>query len=659
MSGAPPALAECDSFPKLLWRNAAVRGARPAIREKDFGIWQTWTWAEVLDEVRALACGLAALGLRRGDKLAIIGDNRPQLYWSMVAAQAIGAVPVPMYQDAVAAELGYVMGHAEARFAVAEDQEQVDKLLEIKDACPCLEAIVFDDVRGMRNYRQPFLHGLAALQETGRAYHAENPGFFDAEAAKGDGGDVAIILYTSGTTGNPKGVVLTFDNVIVTARNAVAQDALTDADEVVSYLPMAWVGDHVFSLGQCYVAGFCVNCPESGATVMHDIREVGPTFFFAPPRIFENILTQVMIRMEDAGRIKRWLFRYFMAVARRAGPAILDRRPVGFGDRLLYALGSLLVYGPLKNTLGFSRTRLAYTAGEAIGPDIFDFYRSLGMNLKQLYGQTEASVFITMQPDGAIKRDTVGPPAPGVEIKISDDGEVLFRGPGVFREYYKNAEATAATKTGDGWVRTGDAGFLDNDGHLKIVDRASDVGRLNDGTLFAPKYLENKLKFFPHIREAVVFGNARDTVVCFVCTDLEAVGNWAERRGIAYASHQELAANPDVYDLIQGEIAEVNRDLARDAQLAGSRIHRFLILHKELDADDGELTRTRKVRRGFVTEKYRPLVEALYSDASHAAIEAEVTYEDGRKGAMRADLAIRDLDVTPTPGAAVALKLAS
>ena len=660
MSGG---LAEGDSFPKLLISNAALRAARPAMREKEFGIWQSWTWAEVLDEVRSLACGLAAAGLKRGDKLAIIGDNRPQLYWSMVAAQAIGAVPVPMYQDSMAEELTYVLTHSEARFAIVEDQEQVDKLFEIrrsqeKAGEAYIEKIFHKDSRGLRGNKQDSLLSIADLQAAGRAYDAENPEFFATEVAKGNGGDIAIILYTSGTTGQPKGVMLSFDNIIITARNSVEQDGLTDTDDVVAYLPMAWVGDNVFSLGQCYVAGFCVSCPESTATVMLDIREIGPTYFFAPPRIFENILTQVMIRMEDASAIKRRMFKFFMALARRVGPAILDGKPVAFLDRLGYAAGRVLVYGPLMNTLGFSRIRLAYTAGEAIGPDIFDFYRSLGMNLKQLYGMPEGAVFVTTQPNGEVKADTVGKPSPGVENRIADSGEVIFRGPGVFLEYYKNPQATAEVKTTDGWYSTGDAGFFDDDGHLKIIDRAADVGKLNDGTLYAPKYLENKLKYFPHIQEAVAFGDRRDEAVVFINIDLEAVGSWAERLGITYGSYRELAAEPRVYDLIAGEIAEVNRDLANDAQLAGSQIHRFLILHKELDADDGEMTRTRKVRRGFVADKYAVLVEALYSGADHAEIETEVTYEDGRKGAMKADLMIARAATTTAPAPAT-MKLAS
>ncbi|MFQ5993824.1 MAG: AMP-binding protein [Acidiferrobacterales bacterium] len=634
---------ELDTFPKLLLERARFHATRPAIREKDYGIWQTWTWSQVADEVRALACGLAAKGLKRGDKVAIIGDNRPRLYWAMCAAQCLGGIPVPMYQDSVAQELQYVLEHAEARFALAEDQEQVDKLLEIKDRCPKLELIIYDDSRGLRNYTQEYLYDFEDVQKLGREFDASHSGFFMDQVNTGRGGDVSVILYTSGTTGSPKGVILTHDNVVISARNGIKFDNLHEDDEVLAYLPMAWVGDHVYSYGESYVGGFCVSCPESSATVLTDLREVGPTFFFAPPRIYENILTTVMIRMEDAGWLKRKLFDFFMTVARRSGAPILDGKTVPFKDRLLYALGNVFVYGPLRNTLGFSRIRLAYTAGEAIGPDIFDFYRSLGINVKQLYGQTEASVFVTMQPDAQVKLDTVGTPAPEVEIKIANSGEVLYRSPGVFQEYYKNSEATAATKTSDGWVHTGDAGFFDEDGHLKIIDRAKDVGKLNDGSMFAPKYLENKLKFFPYIKEAVTFGDTRDYVTALLNIDLEAVGNWAERHNIPYGSYQELAARREVYELLQSCVEQVNRDLAKDSHLASSQIHRFLVLHKELDADDGELTRTRKVRRSFVAEKYDKLVEALYADGSRCKIETEVTFEDGRKGSVRADLEIRDV----------------
>jgi long-chain acyl-CoA synthetase len=636
-----------DTFPKRLLERAHQHPDKIAIREKAFGIWQEWSWRQMLGEVRALACGLTALGMQRGDKVAIVGDNRPQLYWTMVAVQCIGGVPVPLYQDAVADEIQFVLDHAETRYAVVEDQEQVDKLLSVWEHCPRLEQLIYQESRGLREYGEPYLHAFAAIQAQGRIYDADNPDFFLQQATMGQGGDLAVILYTSGTTRRPKGVMLSYDNIIITSCHAIAREGLRDDEEIVSYLPMAWVGDHIFSYGMFYCAGFTVNCPESSATVLHDVHEIGPTYFFAPPRIWENILTTVMIRIEDASWIKRKLFHYFMDVAQRVGSRKLAKEPISIWERLWYGIGELLVYGPLKDNLGFGRIRLAYTAGEAIGPEIFTFYRSLGINIKQLYGMTEASVFVCVQPDGEVKPDTVGTAMPEVEVKISDSGEVLYRSPGVFMGYYKNPAATAAAMQ-DGWVHSGDAGYLDENTHLKIIDRASDVSRLADRheTLFAPRYIENKLKFSQYIKEAVVHGANRPYVGVFINIDLEAVGNWSERRGLSYTSYTDLAARPEVYDLIQGEIERVNASLAKEPQMAGAQIQRFLILHKELDPDDGELTRTRKVRRGVVAQKYRDLITALYHDDDHVAIEAQVLFEDGRSGTIRADLQIRD--ITPT-----------
>jgi long-chain acyl-CoA synthetase len=632
-----------DTFPRLLLHHAKVSGDRPAMREKDLGIWQSWTWAEVADEVAAMACGLAELGFRRGDRLAIIGDNRPRLYWAMCAAQCLGGIPVPFYQDAVAQEMVFVLQDADIKIAIAEDQEQVDKLLEVRGQCPALKHVLYDDPRGMRHYTQTFLHGMDEVLAMGRIHNRNQPDFIREEIARGSADDISIILYTSGTTGKPKGVSQSHRAFISAARGGMKVDHLAADGNILSYLPMAWVGDHLFSYAQALVAGFTVNCPESGETVMIDMREIGPSYYFAPPRVFENMLTQVMIRMEDAGRIKRTMFHYFMGIAKRCGAEILDGKAVGLKDRLLYSVGNLLVYGPLRNVLGMSRIRVAYTAGAAIGPDLFKFYRSIGVNMKQFYGQTETCAAVCLQPDGQIKFDSVGLPMPDVEVKIAANGEILVRGPMLFKEYYKRPDATAESIDADGYFHTGDAGFLDADGHLKIIDRAKDVGKLAGGAMFAPNYLENKLKFFPHIKEAVCFGHDRDMVCAFINIDIGAVGNWAERRGIPYAGYTDLAGKPEVYGLIQECIEQVNAELAADTMVADTQVHRFLILHKELDPDDDELTRTRKVRRGFVAEKYAVLVDALYGGKGSQFIETLVRFEDGRTGKVGADLQIRDI----------------
>ncbi len=638
-----------DTFPRLLLEHGRVRGNHPATREKDLGIWQTWTWSQVAADVRALACGLAAQGFQRGMHLAIIGDNRPRLYWSMAAAQALGGVPVPMYQDAPAAEFVYVLNDAEIAYAIVEDQEQVDKVQESLPQVPTLKHIYYDDARGLRNYQG--VTSFDRLLEIGREYDRAHPAFFEAEVAKGHSDDVSVMLYTSGTTGKPKGVRQTHRAFIAAADGARGFDALGPDDSILSYLPMAWVGDHLFSYAQWVVVGFTINCPESGETVMTDLREIGPTYYFAPPRVFENLLTQVMIRMEDASAPKRALFHYFTALARRCGAEILDGKPVAAGDRMLYLIGNALIYGPLRNVLGMSRIRVAYTAGAAIGPDLFRFYRSIGINLKQFYGSTETCAYVCLQPDGGVRFDTVGNPAPGVELKIAESGEVLVRGPMLLKEYYKRPDATAESIDADGYFHTGDAGFFDDGGQLKIIDRAKDVGKLASGAMFAPNYIENKLKFFPHIKEAVVFGNARDKVCAFINIDLGSVGNWAERRGIAYSGYTDLAAKPEVYKLIGECVQTVNAELAREGSLADSQIHRFLILHKELDPDDDELTRTRKVRRGFVGEKYAVLIDALYSGKTEQHIETLVRFEDGRSGMVAADLRIAEAETVSATAA--------
>jgi long-chain acyl-CoA synthetase len=644
------ASAAADTFPKLLIRNAHLYGPRPSMRHKDLGIWQTWTWGEVLEIVRAYAMGLSRLGLKRGETIAIVGANRPRLYWSVMAAQMLGAIPVPVYSDAVADELCFVLAHAEVRFAAVEDQEQIDKIQSVLDRLPQLECMIYDEARGLRDYDHARLHSINDVIADGREALADPAAarWLDAEVAAGKGSDPSIILYTSGTTGTSKGVVLTGERSIKAASDTVAFDRLTVDDVALAYLPLAWVGDHYLNYAQGLVSGFCMACPENADTAMSDLREIGPSFFFAPPRTLEQLLTRVTIRMEDAGFLKRKMFHYFIGVAREYGERLLNGETVPLRGRLLYWLGSILVYGPLKNVLGFSRVRVAYTAGEAIGPDLFSFYRSIGLNFKQLYGQTEAFLYITAQPDGENYSDTVGPPCANVDIRITDKGEVLFKSPGMFAGYFKDDAKTAETLTPDGYVMTGDAGYFDEKtGHLKIIDRAKDVGRLKDGTLFPPKYLENKLKFYPNIREVVAYGDGRDFVGVMINIDLTAVGSWAERNNVVYGSYQELAGHPLVYDMIEKNVAEVNRSLAADKVMAGAQIRRFLILHKELDADDGELTRTQKVRRRFIADRYAPLVKALYDGSVEADISTEVTFEDGRKGVISARVKIRDMEKTP------------
>lgn len=639
------------TFPRLLLDHAARRPDAPALREKAYGVWQTLTWAQLAALVQELALGLAAAGLRRGEHLVVVGENRPRLYASMLAAQALGAVPVPLYQDAVAAEFVFPLNNAEIAFAIVEDQEQVDKLLELREQCPQLKCIWFDDPRGLRNYDEPGLASLDELAAQGRAHAAGRTDLFAAEVAAGQPGDVAALFFTSGTTGNPKGVIHTHASLIDRAQAGMRFDKLTEREEVLAYLPPAWVGQNIFSYSQWLAVGYVVNCPESASTVSIDLKEIGPTYYFAPPRVFEGLLTTVMIRMEDASAPKRWLFDRCMTLARRVGTRLMDGQAVGTLDRLAYALGDVLIYGPLRNTLGFSRVRVAYTAGEAIGPDLFSFYRAIGINLKQLYGSTETAVFVCLQPDHEARADTVGVPIEGVEIKLSDSGELLVRSPGLLKGYYKNEAATAEVLGADGWYRTGDAGFLTPGGHLKIIDRAKDVGRLRggafDGAMFAPKYVENKLKFFPHIKEAVCFGDGREKVCAFINIDFEAVGNWAERRNLPYAGYTDLAQRPEVYQLMLECVEKVNADLAQDELLAGSQISRFLVLHKELDADDGELTRTRKVRRGAVQDKYGVLIDALYGGKASQYIETQVKFEDGRTALISADLRIVEAKTFP------------
>ncbi|SHE54848.1 long-chain acyl-CoA synthetase [Lampropedia hyalina DSM 16112] len=635
------------TFPRLLLQHAQQRPHAPALREKEYGIWQTWDWSKVARDVRHLACGLAALGLQQGQNLALVGGNRPFLYMGFLAAQSLRAVPVPMYQDAVASEMGYVVADSDVHIVFAEDQEQVDKLLEIRESNPNVQHIVYDDPRGMRGYDQPCLLSVRELMALGERWNQEHPGVYDQWVREGQPDDVSVILYTSGTTGKPKGVCQTHRSFSSAAEGGVKVDGLSGSDNVISYLPPAWVGDHLFSIAQWLVAGFTINCPESSETVQIDLQEIGPTYYFAPPRVFEGLLTSVSIRMEDASGLKRWLYNRSMELARRCGADIMDGRSVAFLDRIQYALGNVLIYGPLRNVMGFSRIRVAYTAGAAIGPELFKFYRSIGINLKQLYGQTETCAYVCLQQNGRVKLNTVGEAAPGIELKIADNGEVLVKGVSVLKEYYKRPDATAEVINADGWFLTGDAGVIDHDGQLRIIDRAKDVGKLNNGAMFAPNYIENKLKFFPQIKEAVCFGHNRDEVTAFINIDYEAVGNWAEKRNLPYGGYVDLAGKPPVLEMIAECVTQINRDLAGEEGMEDMQVRRFLVLHKELDPDDDELTRTRKVRRNFVAEKYAVLIDALHGGKHEQFIETLVKFEDGRTGSVSATLKILEAKTFP------------
>ncbi|MBI3328511.1 MAG: AMP-binding protein [Nitrospinae bacterium] len=625
-----------DTLPKLLLANAQRYGHRKtAIREKEYGIWQSYSWAHYRDNMKDFSLGMANLGFQRGDKLAIIGDNRPQLYWALLAAQALGGIPVPIYQDASGPEIQFVIDHSDAKVVVAEDQEQVDKILELKDRLPRVEYVIYDDPKGMRHYAYPFLLSFTEVQDLGRRFNKARPGFFESTVAEGTGEELAIINYTSGTTGSPKGVMLTHRNLIATAMSYLAVDSLDERDELMAYLPMAWIGDTFFSVVLAFVAGARVNCPEDTATVRQDFREIGPTMTFAPPRIWENLLSYAQVKIGDAGWVQRTFCQTFLPLGMQVAGLRMEGKPVPFSLRLGSWLGEWLVFAPLRDQLGLRRIRAATTGGAAIGPDVLQFFRGIGVNLKQLYGMTECSAPATVQRDGAVKLDSVGTPIPGVEITIGEGNEVLLRGPGLFTGYYKHHDATAQTLR-NGWLATGDAGFLDQDGHLVIIDRAKDVSQLLSGAAFAPQYIENRLKFSPYIKEAVAVGHGRPYVAAMLNIDLESIGSWAERQGIPYSGYTDLSQKREVYDLMLGEIQRVNTTLTPPL-----RLQRLVLLHKELDPDDAEITRTRKLRRSFIYEKYRDIIEALYSDGvPEVRVQATVTYEDGRTSHVERSLRI-------------------
>jgi long-chain acyl-CoA synthetase len=633
---------QSDTFPKLLLDHARQRGERPAIREKKRGIWRTTTWRVLADETAKLAAALSARGLKRGAHAALVGDNRPRLYAAMAATHALGAIAVPLFQDATADELAHALQQAEVTHVFAENQEQVDKLLGILPRCPAVRCIVYDDDRGMRHYRQPQLASYAALLQEGRDLAAASKGnVLEAEAARGSGEDAAFLFFTSGTGGPAKGVVLTHASLIDRARVVAATEGLTDADVAIAYLPPAWIGQTLFGYVHPMVVGYCVCCPESSESMLADMREIAPTYFLATPRVLEALFTQVTLRVQDAGGLNRGLYRGCMWLARRVGPRIVSRERVFVGSRLAYAIGNLLIYGPLRDVLGMSRVRVAYTAGDVIAPALLMYFRSLGINLKQLYGSTETGFMIAMQRNEEVKPDTVGRAAEGVELKFTPEREILVRSPGLFKEYHRDPGTTTQARNAEGWFHTGDAGYLGEDGHLRVIGRTKYVVALNDGTPYVPKIIESRLKFLPYIKEAVAFGDGRDKVCVLVDIDVAAVGRWADRHNIPYSGHADLASRDEVYELVGECVAEVNSELARDPTPVKTQIHRFLILQKELHADDGVLTRTGKLRRGVVAERYRPLVDAMYQGLADVALATEAA-----AGAETMSLKIRDARIS-------------
>lgn len=635
-------MTEPSTLPRLLRRNAEAFAARPAIREKRRGIWQSFTWAQYWEEVRDFALGLAAFGFGRGDKLSVIGDNRPRLYWAQLAAQCLGGAAAPVYQDSVAAELAYVLEHAEVSVIVAENQEQVDKVLSLTPRLPRLSLIVYDDPLGMRQYQHALLKSFEEVQAAGRAFGAEHPGHVERAIDAGAADDLALLAYTSGTTGNPKGVMLTHRNLIAAAQAFAAAESIRPSDQVLCYLPMAWVGDALYSTMMSLLVGFTCNCPESPQTVSRDLRELGPTALLAPPSVWENLLTSVQVRAAEASPVKRGLFELFRRRAEHAELLRSEGKRPSPALRFALALGELMIYGPVRDQLGLRRVRWAYTGGASLGIDTFRFFRSFGVNLKQIYGATELCGLAALQSDAEADANSVGRACPGTNVRIDQGGEVLVRSPAMFKGYYKQPEATASALTADGWLRTGDAGFLDPRGHLVIIDRVKDVGKLNDGSPFAPQFLENKLKFSPYISEAVAFGHDRPHVAALITINAETVGSWAERHGIPYTSFQDLSANPRVRELVRQEIRKCNAGLPPAA-----RVVRFLLLNKELDADDNEITRTRKIRRRFIAERYGAVVEALYSAQADVELVTDITFEDGRRSTVRSRLTIDHVEDAP------------
>jgi long-chain acyl-CoA synthetase len=628
-----------DTFPKLLVRNARRFGGRTALREKEFGIWQAFTWRDYHDHVRDFALGLIALGMERGDKVAIIGENRPEWVWSEIAAQAAGGASVGLYQDASPTEAAHIIDHCDATFVVAEDQEQVDKILDVLDRLGKVRNVIYTDPRGLRTYRHSKLLSFEAVEEKGRELASRRPTLWLDSVQRGSAGDVAVICYTSGTTGFPKGAMLSFRNLLSMALALHEVDPKRQDDEFVSFLPLAWIGEQMMSLSSALVIGLTVNFPEQPETVTDDIREIGPQVLFAPPRLWEKLTSTVQVKIMDTTPFKRFMYNLCFPVGQKVADLTLAKQPVPLRWRLLYRLAYWGLFRALKDRLGFTYLRSASTGGAALGPDVFRFFHAMGVALKQIYGQTEISGISCIHPDSDIQFHTVGKPIPGTEIRISERGEILARSPSVFHGYYKDERATAETLAG-GWLYSGDAGYLTPDGHLVVIDRIKDVMRLADGTSFSPQFIENRLKFSPYIKEAVVIGRERPYLTAMLCIDMGIVGKWAERNRCSYTTYTDLSAKPEVQALVHQEVDAVNQTLP-----VGAKIHKFVLLYKELDADDEELTRTRKLRRVFVENRYRDIIAALYAEADEVNIDSAIKYQDGKTARIRTTLPVRRLEL--------------
>jgi long-chain acyl-CoA synthetase len=624
------------TIPKLFFQQATrYANNRVAMREKEFGIWRPITWQDYLENVKYIALGLISLGLEENDKVAMIGDNRPEGLWAEMAALCARGIGVWLFQDCLIDEVKYIIDHSDTKFIFGEGQEEVDKAISIFKECPKLQKIIWDDPKGMRNYDEDYLISLKEVQQLGRELEKEKPDLFEELINKGRGEEVALLFYTSGTTALPKGALLSHHNMLTMGQHLMAVDPCESADDYVSYLPFAWIGEQMMSISCGLQIGYTINFPEEPDTAQENIREIGPHVMFAPPRMYEQMTRTVQVKYLDSTWIKRKFYEFSTFVGYKVANLKFEKKPVTWYWRALEWLASITIQKKLKDHLGLSRVRNAYTGGAAMGPDHFRFFHALGVNLKQIYGQTEVAGISVVHRSGDIKFDTVGHPIPGTEVKIAEDGEILTRSPSVFLGYYKNPEATEKTLI-DGWLYSGDKGFIDDDGHLVVFDRTKDVFTLKDGKPFAPQYLETRLKFSPYIRDSWVIGDKKDHISAVLCIDYAVVGKWADEKKLNYTSYQELSQMPEVYDLVEKQIRLANKDLPELAKVV-----KFTNLYKELDADDDELTRTRKLRRAFVEKRYEDIVKALYSDDNSVHIDTAIKYEDGRQAHIKTDLQIR------------------